>query len=87
MSEGCFDLTGYHGEELLNKNISYDNMIHEDDRERIHSEVEKALSDGSVFKIEYRITTASGEIKWVWEQGCESSADGEWRANDRRLRD
>ncbi len=74
VSEGCFDLTGYHIEELVtNRKVTYNNLIHKDDRERVRVEIERALSNGSLFKIEYRIITASGETKWVWEQGCESS--------------
>ena len=74
VSEGCFDLTGYLPDEMvMNKKITYENITYEGDRERIRNTVENALSQGMPFTMEYRIVTASGEMKWVWEQGCESS--------------
>ncbi|HEY3423005.1 MAG TPA: PAS domain S-box protein [Methanocellaceae archaeon] len=74
VSEGSYALTGYRPKDLVaSKSVTYNNIVHVDDRERIRNEVEAALSQGMPFTIEYRIITASGETKWVWEQGCESS--------------
>jgi len=69
-SEGCLELTGYRTEDLVNnRKLSYARIIHPADLSRVVEEVEKALSQGTHFQIQYRITTAQGEEKWVWEQG------------------
>lgn len=70
VSEGCRELTGYSPEEILeNKGVSYGDVIHEDDRDYVWDEVQRALGSEEPFKMTYRIRTAGGETKWVWEQG------------------
>ncbi|MDY0354365.1 MAG: PAS domain S-box protein [Sedimentisphaerales bacterium] len=70
VSEGCTALTGYDSDDLIeNRTISYDRIIYPGDRRRVHAETAKALADGGVFEIEYRIVTADGQEKWVWERG------------------
>ena len=70
ISEGCFQLTGYQSEDLImNKNISYNDLIHPDDRQMVWDTIQKSLSENKPFKVIYRITTSSLENKIVWEQG------------------
>jgi PAS domain S-box-containing protein len=70
LSEGCIPLTGYKPEELvMNKRISYGQVIHPDDREMVWSKIQNALKKQGNFQVNYRILTASGDEKWVWEQG------------------
>lgn len=70
VSEGCTVLTGYNSEDLVgNQVVSYNEIIHPDDRRRVHTEIEQALADGGVFQLEYRIVSAEGQEKWVWERG------------------
>ena len=70
VSEGCKHLTGYRPDELLdNAHISYDNITHPHDRDRVREEVNKALEANTTFNVEYRILHADGSIKWVWERG------------------
>lgn len=70
VSEGCTVLTGYDSDDLLdNRVISYDQIIHPDDRRRVRAKTAEALASGGVFEIEYRIVTADGQEKWVWERG------------------
>jgi PAS domain S-box-containing protein len=78
MSSGCVDLTGYSADDFLSGRIRYHDIIHPDDRDRVWNEVQDALAGKTRFRIEYRIRTATGEEKQVWEQGCgiwESNAD------------
>lgn len=57
---------GYIKEDLLSGKISYTSLIHEDDRERITSEVERYSTEGvKEFSQEYRIRTKSSEVRWV----------------------
>ena len=71
VSEGCFELTGYHPSDLIeNRTVSYgQQLIHPDDREPVWNDVQAALLEGRPFQLVYRITTATGKEKWVWEQG------------------
>ncbi|HEY9669422.1 MAG TPA: PAS domain S-box protein, partial [Coleofasciculaceae cyanobacterium] len=70
VSEGCFSLTGYHPVELIhNRKISLTAITHPDDRDRVWHEVQAAVQQHRPYQLEYRITTATGEQKWVWEQG------------------
>ena len=82
VSEGCFSLTGYHPIDLIDsQTISLSAIIHPDDRDRVKHEVRSALQQNQPYQLEYRITTAIGEQKWVWEQGRGVfSATGEWLA-------
>ena len=70
VSEGCRALTGYAAEDLLgNHKVSYEDLIHPDDRAMVRTEVETALSAGGRFELTYRIVTATGELRWVLEHG------------------
>jgi diguanylate cyclase (GGDEF)-like protein/PAS domain S-box-containing protein len=71
ISQGCFDLTGYRPSDLIgNRKVSYGrDLIHPDDQEPVWDDVQAALREKRSFQFVYRIRTASGKEKWVWEQG------------------
>jgi PAS domain S-box-containing protein len=70
VSQGSLELTGYPPEDLQeSRRISYAALVHEDDRERVWNGVQAAVQCGQPFQMIYRIIAASGEEKWVWEQG------------------
>ncbi len=70
VSQGCTALTGYASEDLVgNRTISYDQIVHPDDRQGVHDQIREALQAGAAFEIEYRIVTADGRERWVWERG------------------
>ncbi|MEJ2747193.1 MAG: PAS domain S-box protein [Anaerolineae bacterium] len=69
-SDGCFDLTGYTREALLNDNtVHFADLIHPDDQELVFAEMERGILTKRPYQCTYRITTASGRERWVWEQG------------------
>jgi len=71
VSVGCSALTGYRPEELLlNSRISYEEITHPDDRERVRAEIHQAVHSGNRFDLEYRIRRADGTLRWVWERGA-----------------
>lgn len=71
LSAGCEELTGYPPEDFVsNKKRSYDELILPEDREYVWDTVQAALAARGKYALEYRIRTASGAVKWVWEQGC-----------------
>lgn len=75
ISEGCYDLTGYHPEKLrlnscsLKTLILPENMIHPDYREALWEKWLQMMREEHVFRSEYPIITANQQIRWVWEQG------------------
>ena len=74
---GCRELTGYEPQELSgNAKIAYGELIHPEDRQPVWEAVQAALDERRSFRIEYRIRTAAGAEKWVWEQGCGVFSDG-----------
>lgn len=69
VSEGCIKLTGFQQEELIeNKVVSYNSLIHKEDRERVWRESQKALDMRIPSRLIYRIHTKENQLKWVWEQ-------------------
>jgi diguanylate cyclase (GGDEF)-like protein/PAS domain S-box-containing protein len=69
-SDGCFRLTGYKPSELLlNNRVSYQAIMHAEDRERVREVVHAAIRQRKRFDIEYRMLRADGEVRWVWERG------------------
>ena len=79
VSAGCKLLTDYAAFELIdNSKKAYMDMIHPDDQDNVYQQIQSALSSGRPFQMEYRIITASGQLKWVWEEGLGFvSDDGE----------
>ncbi|MEW5700879.1 MAG: PAS domain S-box protein [Candidatus Zixiibacteriota bacterium] len=70
VSAGCFELTGYKPWDLVgNRKIAYAKLIHPEDRAGIWEQVQAALQKHVRFQFTYRIITAQGTEKWVWEQG------------------
>jgi diguanylate cyclase (GGDEF)-like protein/PAS domain S-box-containing protein len=70
VSDGSRELTGYGADEFMHHSVSYGELIHADDRARLWDERQAALRANRTFQHVYRITTATGAQKWVWEQGC-----------------
>jgi Amt family ammonium transporter len=76
VSDGWKRLTGYEPEDVLfNRTISYEQIIHEDDRKRVRNIIFAALEHKSHFELEYRLRRADGTIRWVFERGT-----GVWNA-------
>ncbi len=75
VNDACKQLTGYLPAQLIhNKDISYYELIHPDDRVFVRQHVEKALNAGKHFELEYRIISADGKEKWVWERGVQGAS-------------
>lgn len=70
VSSGSKSLTGFDPADLIdNRVVSYGELIHPDDRERVWKTVQRSLDDHSSFRVTYRIRAADGSERWVWEQG------------------
>ncbi len=70
VSDGCLKLTGYKPDDLIGSHvITYNDIIDADYRDFLWYRWVDALAAKEFCQVEYTITTASGEMKWVWEQG------------------
>jgi PAS domain S-box-containing protein len=70
VSEGCLALTGYSPSVFIGNALkSFNDIIHPEDRAMVWSEVQRALAESQPYHLEYRIVSADGTVKHVWEQG------------------
>lgn len=70
VSKGSLDLLGYKQEYFLrNKKKIYSDIIAPEDYNRIWQKIDQAVIDKKPFQLVYRMKTASGLFKWVWEYG------------------
>ena len=70
LSKKFEDITGYKTEDLLHNNkFSFNDIIKEEYREEILRKWDKVIKQRTNFNHDYQLITASGEIKWVQEQG------------------
>jgi PAS domain S-box-containing protein len=66
VSHGCRQLTGYDPSYFINQELSkFFQLIHEDDVQQVEKEFQSAMDTKRSFNAEYRITSATGETKWV----------------------
>lgn len=81
-SSGAFELTGYSPDMLTAaEGVRYGDLIHPDDRVAVQVGVQDAIRQDTPIRLTYRILTADGTVKWVWEQGSavpSASADLLW---------
>ncbi len=69
VSEGCEKLTGYSSKQLTNGSITFRKIIHPEDIDDNWYEIQKALASNKPYRTVFRVITASGDEKWVLEQG------------------
>lgn len=61
-------ITGHSRETLKEDPLSYEQIIHPEDKVRVLLELERATQHGD-FDEHFRIVVASGETRWVWARG------------------
>lgn len=77
ISEGCKSITGYDPEDLMGNHVtSFAQIIHADDIDMVRTSVREAIAARQPFEMTYRIKSASGQEKWIWERGQGIFADG-----------
>lgn len=70
MSRAVRELCGYTSEDLIdNKKISFESIIHPEDRVKTRVEANRAVKNGKIFELDYRLVTKDGAIKWVHDRG------------------
>jgi diguanylate cyclase (GGDEF)-like protein/PAS domain S-box-containing protein len=81
-SAGSLRLTGYTPEELAgNRDVSYANLIHEEDRDLVARACAAAIAKRERYSLEYRLRHRDGGIRWVAERGApvQDAATGDWK--------
>ncbi len=59
---------GYTPDDLFSGRVPFVNMVHEDDLPRVGEEVMQYSASGQTgFEQDYRIYTASGEVRWIYD--------------------
>ncbi len=69
VSDGCYELTGYTAEDFVSGRLTYGSIIHADDREQVWQAVQRGVDERRLYRTTYRVITAQGEPRWLWEQG------------------
>ena len=69
ISPEIFELTGWLHTDFLVGARTFDELVHEDDRKNVSATIAKALKESTSYELDYRIVTASGEIRYVEERG------------------
>jgi PAS domain-containing protein len=51
VSDGCFDLTGYLPSDFVKNKISYNQLVHSQDKKKVLDAIQKSLTESKSFKI------------------------------------
>ncbi len=79
VSEGCYALTGYKPEELMNNNaLKFFDMIHPEDVGPLEKVNQETLVVGLPLDTTFRLIMRDGSVKWIWERSrvVEKNPDG-----------
>ena len=69
-------ITGYTPEEWIADRELWFKVIHKEDQERVRAENVRTEETGEPFKVEYRLRTRDGQIKWMYDEAwliCDAS--------------
>ncbi|SDY54055.1 PAS domain S-box-containing protein [Halobellus clavatus] len=63
-------LVGYEPEALESGAVNWgEEVLHPDDRDRAWEAVQSSIDGDEPFEVTYRVRTADGDVKWLWERG------------------
>jgi PAS domain S-box-containing protein len=69
ISDEVAEITGYPPSDFVDKVRSYASVIHVEDRDDVARTVNESVREGRPFVLEYRVVTAGGKVRWVYEKG------------------
>jgi len=63
-------LTGYTADQLAAGELTWgDDVLHPADADAVWKSIQRSLANDGTFEVTYRIVTADGATKWMWERG------------------
>lgn len=78
VSDRCLNVTGYKADDLIhNKAVSYYDLINPEDKNKILEQIQQAVEEKKPYQLVYRIKTAGGYEKWIWEEGVAIFSEGD----------
>ncbi len=70
MAGQVFQLLGYNVQDVLqNRRVAYSSLIFQEDRDRLKSELDKAIEAREAWDVTYRVQHQQGQTNWVRERG------------------
>ena len=70
VSQGCFEITGYQPDDLINnKKLSFNSLIAPEYQDIVWKQWQNAIAANRSYTGEYQVIASDGKRKWVWEQG------------------
>lgn len=70
LSDAIYNLCGYPASDFIDNLVrTYASIIHADDRLMVQETIGKAVLMKQPYQLEYRIVTAEGGVRWVYENG------------------
>jgi len=70
-------LSGYTADAIESGDVAWgEDVVHPADRDAVWAEVQDAVAVGDPFEVTYRIETADGRVRHVWERGRGVGGDG-----------
>lgn len=76
LSDGVLELSGYSPNDFLTGKITWDQLIHPDDVERVRREAAGHAARREPIRTTYRIVTADERIRWVWDHSTPIFSEG-----------
>lgn len=68
VSDGCHGLLGRSPEELTSGAVTFNGLIHPDERQKVWDKVQSDYRAGDSFELEYRLRHADGSWRWVQDR-------------------
>lgn len=76
VSTSAQTLLGYPPSVLLEGRVTYNLLIHPDDRQSVRAAVNEGVHTQTYFQMVYRVLPFDGQSRWVWEHGRYVGEDG-----------
>ncbi|MBX0325722.1 PAS domain S-box protein [Halomicroarcula sp. F13] len=77
VSDGAEELVGYESATIESGEVSWGDLIVDAETDRLWEQVQTCLAADEPFEVTYRVETADGETRWLWERGRVVDTDDE----------
>jgi PAS domain S-box-containing protein len=69
LNDKVVEVTGYTKEEILTGKVTFGQILHPDDKDRVSQAINEALKENRNYRIEYRLRHRNGEWRWIEDHG------------------